>query len=603
MAAAPFHVGRALAVAGALAALTIALFWSLRTADFIRLDDPGYVQTNPYVNAGFSTSALAWAWTTGHAANWHPLTWMSHMLDVEMFGLWAGGHHLTNVVLHALNSALLFLLLYRTTGLIGRSAIVAALFAAHPMHVESVAWIAERKDVLSTLFWLLTMLAYVAWSKRPAAGRYLLICLCLTAGLLSKPMLVSLPFVLVLFDLWPLGRWNGTLGGLRPRILEKLPLFALAVASSIVTLVVQQRGGAMTTLDLLPLTTRVANAAVAYARYLGKLFWPADMAIFYPYREDLPTWWALASLAILLALSVVAYRARRDRPYVTTGWFWFAGTFVPVIGLIQVGTQAIADRYTYVPYIGAFIALVWAGAAFTSKLRVPAAAAGAVAAVAIAACAVLTVAQVSVWQSNATVWRHAVAVTTGNYVALNEVGMLVAAEGRHIDALQYFEQSSRAKPEFAEVRNNLGLTYIQIGRLQDALTEYERALRLKPSFPEAEHNYGFALMSAGRLEEAERHFRKSIQLRPEFPSAYNNLGMLLASQSRLDEAIAAFKEAVRLDPQNAHPRFLLGMAYGAGGRLADAANAFTEVLRLDPNHGAAKDALQRLDKMRTGKGR
>ena len=593
---------RVIAVALALAALTIALFSSLRTAGFIGLDDPGYVPANPHVTAGLTTSSIAWAWTAaGYAGNWHPLTWLSHMLDVEMFGLWPGGHHLTNVVLHALNTALLFLLLYSTTSALGRAAFVAALFAAHPMHVESVAWVAERKDVLSTLFWFSTMLAYAAWTRRPAHWRYLIVCVSLTAGLLAKPMLVTLPCALVLFDLWPLGRWNGRLRDLRPRIVEKLPLFALAAASSVITLIVQQRGGATTNLDALPAATRVANALVAYAQYLGKLAWPTNMAIFYPYQEALPWGWIAGGLVAMVVLSVLAWRSRREAAYFTTGWFWFAGTLVPVIGLIQVGQQAMADRYTYVPYVGLFIAIAWGGYWLLSRLRLPTRVAAAVAVAFVAASAVFTASQVRVWQSHETVWKHAAAATTGNYIAANELGMLLAAENRHADALNYFEAAARDKPGFAEARNNLGLTYVQLGRTQDALTQYELAVQLKHSFPEAERNYANALMLAGKPAEAEQHYRKAIALRPEVGATHHELGVLLAGQSRVPEAVAELQEAVRLNPDNVQSRFVLGMLYGAANRLDEAAATFRDVLQRDPSHTNARDMLLKTEMMKKGK--
>jgi Tfp pilus assembly protein PilF len=601
-ASAPRFDRRVIVTAAALATLTIALFASLRTAGFIGLDDPGYVPANPHVTAGLTSSSMAWAWSAaGYAANWHPLTWLSHMLDVELFGLWAGGHHLTSVLLHALNTILLFLLLYRTTSAIGRSAFVAALFAVHPMHVESVAWIAERKDVLSTLFWFLTMLGYAAWTRRPGTLRYLIVCVSFTAGLLSKPMLVTLPCVLLLFDLWPLGRWTGRLRDLRPRIVEKLPLFALAAASSVMTVVVQQRGGATTDLDTLPAATRVANALVAYTQYLGKLVWPTNMAIFYPYREDLPWWWIATAFVAVVALSAFAWRARHDRAYFTTGWFWFAGTLVPVIGLIQVGRQAMADRYTYVPYVGLFIAIAWAGHWALSRLRLPASVPVAIAVAVVGGCAALTASQVRVWQTHETIWKHAAAVTTGNYIAANELGMLLAAGNRHADALRYFETAARDKPGFAEARNNLGLTYVQLGRPQDALAQYELAVRLKPAFPEAERNYGNALLAAGQAGAAEAHYRKAIGLRPEMADAHHDLGVLLASQSRLPEAIAQLEDAVRLNPASVKSRFVLGMLYGAANRLDDAASMFRDVLQRDPSQAGAREMLLKTEAMRRGK--
>jgi Flp pilus assembly protein TadD len=375
----------------------------------------------------------------------------------------------------------------------------------------------------------------------------------------------------------------------------------LAAASSFVTFLAQREGGAVTGLNLLPLSTRIANAAVAYIRYLGKLVWPTDMAIFYPYHEDLAGWLVIASLVALLVLTVAAYRARRTRPYFTLGWFWFFGTLVPVIGIVQVGTQAIADRYTYVPYIGLFVAIAWGSAELLSRMRVPAIAGAAAATVIVGGLSAITAAQVQVWQSNASLWRHAMAVTTGNYLALNEVGMTLAAENRHPEALEYFQQSSQNKPEYAEVRNNLGLTYVQLGRLPEALAQYEMALRLKPAFPEAERNYAHALMIVGRSAEAETHFRRAIALKPDFPEAYNNLGILLASESRVDEAIQALQNAVRLSHSSTESQFLLGMAYGAANRLDDAEAAFRAVLRNDANHVAAKDGLARIEKMRRGK--
>ena len=593
---------RVIAIAAGLALFTIALYSSLRTAGFIGLDDPGYVPSNPHVTAGLTASSFAWAWSAaGYAANWHPLTWLSHMLDVEMFGLWSGGHHLTSVFLHALNTVLLFLLFYSTTSAIGRSAFVAALFAAHPMHVESVAWVAERKDVLSTLFWFSTMLAYAAWTRRPKHWRYLIVCVSFTAGLLSKPMLVTLPCVLLLFDLWPLGRWTGRVRDLRPRVMEKLPLFALAAASSVITMIVQQRGGATTDLETLPAATRAANALVAYMQYLGKLVWPTNMAIFYPYRESFPWWWIATALVVMIVLSVFAWRARHDRAYLTTGWFWFAGTLVPVIGLIQVGRQAMADRYTYVPYVGLFIAIAWGGHWILSRLRLPAYVPAAIAMAAVLGAAALTASQVRVWQSHETIWKHAAAVTTGNYIAANELGMLLAAESRHSDALQYFERAARDKPGFAEARNNLGLTYVQLGRIQDALAQYELAVTLRPAFPEAERNYGNALLAAGQADAAESHYRKAIALRPEMADAHHDLGVLLASQSRVPEAIAELEGAVRLNPGSVKSRFVLGMLYGAANRLDDAAAMFRDVLQRDPAQAGARDMLLKTEALRRGK--
>jgi hypothetical protein len=348
-------------IALALVAITLAVYLPVRQFGFVNFDDPDYVSANAHIAHGLTRAAVLWAFTTGYAANWHPLTWLSHMIDVQVFGVNAGPQHLVNLLLHVLNTLLLFGLLHRMTGARGRSAFVAALFAVHPLHVESVAWIAERKDVLSTLFWMLTMWAYVAYVRRPSWARYLGVAIAFALGLMAKPMLVTLPAVLLLLDVWPLGR-TGVTRLLRPRralVLEKLPLFALAAVSSVMTFLVQRRGGAVSTVDQYPWASRVANALVEYVVYLGRMCWPARLSIFYPYSQSLPGWSVAGSLVLLVALSVAVFRAGGRRPYLVVGWLWYVVTLVPVIGLIQIGTQARADRYTYVPLIGIFIMAAW----------------------------------------------------------------------------------------------------------------------------------------------------------------------------------------------------------------------------------------------------
>ena len=584
-------------VGAALAALVVAVFFQLRTAGFINLDDPGYVETNAFVNTGLSWANLTWAWTTGHAANWHPLTWMSHMLDADLFGLWAGGHHLVSVGLHAVNTILLFVLLWRTTGAVGRSAFVAALFGVHPMHVESVAWVSERKDVLSTLFWLLTMLAYAGWVRRPVWTRYLLVCVCLAVGLTSKPMLVSLPIVLVLFDVWPLGRWSGDWRGLIALIREKVPLIALAVASSVITVLVQRQGGAMTGLGLLPLSTRLENAAVAYGRYVGKLFWPTNMAVFYPYSEHLPLWLVLSCAAGLVLATFLAWRSLKRGSPIGMGWFWFAITLVPVIGVVQVGTQAIADRYTYVPYVGLFIAIAWGvpalvSAPFVSKRVVM----PAVAVALVTACALLARAQTGVWQSNASLWSHALAVTSDNYIAMNEVGMALGRQGRYDEALAHFEASSRAKPEYVEVRNNLGIEYMRRGRAADAIGQYSVAVRLMPTFVEARHNLAQALVAVGKADEAVQQYREVIRLKPDYAQAHADLGFVLAARNDVTEAISHFETAVRLQPDDERGHLFLALALAGTGRFEEAMVHAKEALRVNPSSPGARDAIARLQK-------
>jgi Flp pilus assembly protein TadD len=565
----------------ALVVVTVVVFAAVRQFDFIGMDDPGYVRDNVHVNRGLSWAGLVWAWTTGHAANWHPLTWMSHMLDAELFGVRPGGHHTTSVVFHVINVVLLFVLLKRSTGAVALSAIAAALFAIHPLHVESVAWISERKDVLSTMFWLLAMLAYVEYVRRPRWTRYLLVFVLMALGLMAKPMLVSLPIALLLFDIWPLRR----LAEGRPLsslVLEKLPFVALSIASSVVTLIVQRQGGAVSDLGVLPVWSRVANALVAYLRYLGKTVWPRDLTLFYPYNDALPTWWVAGSALALVVISVVAVRTLRRHPYVFVGWFWYVVTLVPVIGLVQVGTQAIADRYTYVPLIGIFVGAIWGVASIVDRRPAWRWSAAGLAVAIVAGLAVVAHAQVQVWENNRTVWTHARAVTERNYIAENEVGIELVKQGKHDEALPHFEQSSRYRPEYVEARNNLGLAYSRLGRVQDAIDQFTLAVRLKPDHAEAFNHLGFVQLGAGKPEDAMASFREAVRIKPDLVDARNNLGFVLAAAGRVDEAIPQFEAAVRLAPDVVTGHAYLGMAYGAAGKLAEALREFREVQRIRP---------------------
>jgi len=577
-----------------LVVLTAAVFAALRHFDFIGFDDPGYVKQNTHVTGGLTLSGITWAWTTGHAANWHPLTWMSHMFDAELFGLRPGGHHLTSVILHIVNVLLLFVLLKRATGALGPSAFTAALFAIHPLHVESVAWIAERKDVLSTMFWWLAMIAYVGYVQQPRLWRYLAVCLMMALGLLAKPMLVTLPLVLLLFDVWPLKRIQAGQPWTR-LVLEKLPLFALAAASSVITFLVQQQGGAVTGFGLLPISKRIANALVAYLRYLGKTFWPADMAIFYPYSEALPGWWVAGSAVLLIALSFLAVRAVRRSPHLFVGWFWYVVTLVPVIGIVQVGTQAIADRYTYVPLVGIFMAIAWSAAAIAPSSAARRWALPAVATLVVLALATVAYAQVQVWQNNFTVWTHARAVTQDNYIAENELGVILVNKGQFDEALPYFERASAMKAEYVEARFNRGLAYLRRGRVADSIEQLSITVRLKPDHADAFNNLGFALMSTGKTDEALQSYMQALRLKPEMVDAHNNAGFVLAAAGRVPEAIAHFETAVKLAPDGEAGHMYLGMAYGAANRLDDAAREFREVVRINPASDGAKDQLAKIE--------
>jgi len=520
-----------------LVALAYAPVWN---HDFVSLDDERYVSANHQVQAGLTVEGWVWAWTAFHAANWHPLTWLSHMLDVELFGSGARGHHLTNVALHAANTILLFLLLGRMTGSAMRALVVAVLFGVHPLHVESVAWVAERKDLLCALFWLLAMRAYLAYARDPAPRSYGLVFLLAACALLAKPMAVTLPFVLLLIDGWPLRRFEAL--GPRRLLLEKLPLLALSIASSVVTLLAQRAGGAIATLDAYPLGVRLANAAVAYATYLGRTIWPAGLALPYPHPgNELPLTTSLLSLLLLAAVSFAAYHWRRERPWLAVGWLWFLGTLVPVIGLVQVGPQAMADRYTYLPLVGIFMMLAWSFRSVGRQVRRETGLAALLLVVTPLA-TIGTWRQLRHWENDLTLATRAIAVTRDNAVAHNELGLALERRGRSAEALPHYNAAIEIRPGFAEAHNNLAGTLSQLGRFDEALAAYRHALELKPAYPEALLNYGVALARRGETLQAIAQFEQALRIRPGYGRAHANLA---AAHLTRDDVEAARREIER----------------------------------------------------------
>ncbi|MFN0009761.1 MAG: tetratricopeptide repeat protein [Planctomycetota bacterium] len=494
-----------------LAALTLLAYGRVAGNEFIQLDDNEYVTQNLHVQAGLTSDGLVWAFTTGHSANWHPLTWLSHMLDCELFGLNPAGHHLTSLALHVASTVLLFRLFHRTTAALGASAFVAAVFAVHPLHVESVAWIAERKDVLSALFWILTSLAYVSWTTKRGAGRYVLVVALYALGLLAKPMLVTLPFVLLLMDRWPLGR--------RPMFVEKIPLFVLAAASATITFLVQRAAGAMSLGDWLPLGARVQNALVSYAAYLQQSVVPGGLAVFYPHAaEAYPVWQVGGALLLIAGLTVLALFAAKRQPWLAVGWLWFLGTLVPVIGLVQVGSQARADRYMYLPMIGLSVAVAFSVA--RSKWLL----AGAVAAV--GAWTVLTWKQVGHWRNDTTLFTHVAEVMPGNHLAHGILGIVHMQHGRLPEAMAELRESIRLRESYAQGHSNLGMALELAGREDEALAEYRAALRWMPALAEAHYNLATLLHRRGQTGPAIEHYERALAIRPEFPEARNNLRLL-----------------------------------------------------------------------------
>jgi tetratricopeptide (TPR) repeat protein len=519
-----------------LLALTIGVYWQVLNFDFISFDDPMYVLDNPHVLAGLTWSGVAWAFTSFEAANWHPLTWLSHMLDVQLYGLNPAGHHLMNVILHAVNSLLLFLLLRETTHALWRSFLIAALFALHPLHIESVAWVSERKDVLCAFFWLLTMLLYVRYARGLRNGWYIAALLCFVLGLMSKPMIVTLPFVLILFDFWPLrrfGRENRNLSvpdqtnaeaplfppvRLQRLVLEKMPFLLLTVAASIITYTAQNWRAGVATWEALPINERIWNAGYSYILYIYKMFWPIDLAVFYPHPgKTLALWIGMAAIAGIGAITSLIVSTIRRKPYTFVGWFWFLGTLVPVIGIIQVGNQGMADRYTYLPFIGLFLALVWGVADLLARLQISPRLQGGLMIAVLLALVSLTGWQLTYWKNSYSLFSRALAVTRENHVAHYALAML-DKQGGNVASYQ---------------------------------THYRSAVAINPIYVATmENRTGYLLLQAGRIAESIEQFKTALRNHPKYLNAANNLGVALAKQGRFDEAIPQFEEVLRKNPRH-----------------------------------------------------
>ena len=572
--------------------LTLAVYGQVRHYDFVNYDDPDNFSQNAHVRAGVSSQGLAWALTSGDSANWFPVTRLSYLIDYQLFGLDAGMLHLTNLLFHVLSTLLVFALFRRMTGARWRSALVAALFALHPLHVESVAWIAERKDVLSGFFWFLAMLGYTHYVRRPSPGRYLLVAAPFCLGLMAKPVVVTLPLALLLLDVWPLGRIRL---GTKPKagvFWEKAPLLALSIGSSVATYLVQSSAGAVGTLDSIPLARRFSNALVSYLVYIVKMFWPTRLAAFYPYAQELPAWQVGAAALTLLAITFVALRWLRRRPWFAVGWFWYLGTLVPVIGLVQVGAASHADRYTYLPAVGISIMLAWGAAELAQRWPRAKPAIAGLAAASCAACFCLTWFQVQYWENSITLFRHAIQVTSGNYVAYNNLGSALRSEGRIDEAIADFGRAVEIRGRFTDALINLGDAYQAQGRFEEGARYSSAALEINPASVEAHVNLGTALGALGRAGEAEAQFRQAVQLRPDDAKAHNDLGLALASQGKVSQALQEFTAAVRLDPEYANAQFNLGAALANSGRLQEAVAHFSEALRIQPDFRRARESLE-----------
>ena len=655
----------------------ITVYWQVSQFEFIDWDDELYVTDNQYVQAGLSLEGVRWAFTTLHATNWHPFTWLSHMLDVQIYGMDAGRHHLTNVLLHLANTLLLFFVLRRMTGAMWQSALVAALFALHPLHVESVAWVAERKDVLSTFFWMLTLYGYVCYVERPSPGRYILVILFFILGLMSKPMLVTLPFVLLLLDYWPLKRFNfghsndtdgpvQRLSALR-LVLEKVPLFALTIASCVITFIAQKSGGAVNPLSGAPVHDgghavtyyvgygeRISNALVSYVSYLGKTIYPQDLSFFYPFREVVPGWQVAIAGSLMSAISLMAFWMIRRRAYIFVGWFWFVGTLVPVIGLVQVGWQSMADRYTYVPLIGIFIIIAWGVPELLTRWPKRQLVLTVAMLLLVVVAMVMSWQQVRYWKNSIALYRHAVDAAPNSGFAHFKLGTALAEQGALDESLSHFHEALRIQPYDIRARYNLGLALFQQkqfdkaieqfaetvriypsfepaqrklnmaramqsrlakseigqdsivahmrqgielekqGRFSEAAGEYEKALKLNSNNINAHQKLGVVYYRLGRIDQAIGHYREVVRIQPNSPVAHYNLGLAFVEQNQVDAAIEHYREALRIKPDFAEVHNNLGVALYRKRDYEEAVASFKEAIRIRPEYVQAKKNLEKV---------
>lgn len=589
-------------LAAFLGLATMTLYWPATHHDFVDYDDDLYVTENDQVQKGLTAESIPWAFSHLVSGNWHPLTMLSHMLDCQLYGLRPWGHHLTNLLLHALNTVLVFLLFWRLTGARWRSAGVAALFAWHPLHVESVAWVAERKDVLSTCFGLFALIFYARFAQRPEAGSsgsvagdrrslfplpssicYLLSLSCFALGLMSKPMLVTWPFLFLLLDYWPLQRFQSTRW--QPLVIEKIPFFALAAVASVVTLMVQQR--AMVSLATMPLGLRCENALISYCRYLFKMFWPVELAVFYPTPAHWPLGWVLLAGIFLGGLTVFFWRKRRRHPFLLVGWLWFVGTLVPVIGLVQVGGQAMADRYAYVPSVGLLLLLIWGGHELARRWRTQVIGLSLAVSTALILCAATTRQQLTYWQNGETLFRHALKLTADNNVARNNLGVALLVGKQTNAAMSQFQAALRLNPACVEAHDNLGKVLAQQGEIVAAISHYQAAISLKPDDAARYNSLGNFFIKQGRTNDAISQYQTAIRIKPDDAEAHDNLGNLLFMQGRTNDAISQFQTAIRLKPADAEAHNNLGNLLALQGRTAAATSQFQEAIRLKPDYAEA----------------
>jgi len=596
-----------------------------------------YVTGNHYVQEGLNLKSIYWAFSNTFAANWHPVTWLSHMLDVQLHGMNAGSHHLTSLFIHIANTLLLFLVFRKMTGKMWQSSLVAALFAIHPLHVESVAWISERKDVLSTFFWLLAMWSYARYAEYPGLIRYLTVFIFFILGLMTKSMLVTLPFVFLLLDYWPLQRFqlkyeddatrkSGKQFPLIKLISEKAPFFILSIAASTIAVFAQHSKGTVASFDRFSLSVRIENAIVSYVNYIEKMIWPDNLAAFYPHPGNLSVWKIAGSCLLLIFITFIAIRSIRLRPWFIVGWLWYIGTLIPVIGIMQVGLQAMADRYTYIPLIGLFIIIAWGVPELANRWRLKKPIFVAITTAILLVFMVISWLQVRYWADNISLYEHALDVTSDNFLAHNglgcdlttrgmldeaaihysealrirpeyaeahyNLGHVLSIQGKKEKAIEHFRKAIKIKPDYAEAHDYLGYELACRGERQEAIEHFRKAIKIKPDYAEA-HNYlGYELLHQGKSKESLKHFRKALQIRPDYAAVHHNLGIVMAEQNKYSEAIKHYRESLRINPGYAESYNGIGKIMAQQGEIEKATFFFEKAIRLNPGYKEAQNNLK-----------
>ena len=575
-----------------LVIVTLAVYWQVRNHGFVSFDDGIYVYNNLKVKAGLTYNSIAWAFSFTDIAYWHPLTWLSHMLDCQLYGLNPGMHHTTNLILHILNSLLLFLVFKQMTGALWRSAFVAALFALHPINVESVAWVAERKNVLSTFFWMLTMLAYTNYSRRKGLWRYLLTLFMFLLGLMCKPMLVTLPFVLLLLDYWPLQRFTFTnLWEARTvfrLVIEKVPLVFLSILSFFISTLSLQSHKIIVSVEFIPFMLRIENALISYVKYLGKIVWPQNLTFFYPYPKMIPSWHAIFAGLFLICMTIVVIRAVNKRPYLGVGWFWYIITLIPVSGLIQAGLwPAMADRWAYVPLIGIYIIIAWGISDLLIKWRFKKNIAAICGIAYILILVLLTWLQVGYWQNSFSLNKHALDIDQSNAVAHYNLGTALAKDNRPDEAISHFLSTLKIFPNHKKACYNLGLAMISNSKYEEAIYYFLKYLKLCPDDVKGYQRIGLAYSYQGKINDSKKYYYKALDIDPELEEANFGLGVIYASQKNYEDAINHYSEALRIKPEHINAHINLGNILFNKGETNKAIIHYIEVLRIDPTNVTA----------------